>query len=169
MREWIKEFVASYREETFRLSDEEIEAFDEYAKEQLLRRPCQIEIVQLNNPYRLILLFLFDKTKKDLQIALTSLNWKNLNIFIVCLLNKYSQLKLDPREMSKILLSTCNIAPKNMNYSIDFTKNVCCLSFTRDVRMEALPIQYGLRTDSGPESIAKTIFHLNHGQAQDLS
>lgn len=168
MREWIKEFVTSYREETFRLSDEEIEAFGEYSKEQLLRRSCQIEIVQLNNPYRLVLLFLFDKTKKDLQITLTSLSWKSLNIFIVCLLSKYSQLKLDPREMRKTLLSTCNIAPKNMDYSIGFIKDMCCLSFTRDVRIEALPIQCGLRTDSGPESVAKTIFHLNYSQAQDM-
>jgi len=169
MRRWINEFVTSYREEAFRLSDEEIEAFGEYSKEQLLSRPCQIEVVQFNRPYRLVLLFLFDKTKKDLRITLTTLSWKSLNIFIICLLSRYWQLKIDPIEMHEILSNLCNIAPRYMNCSIDFIKNVCCLSFTRDVRIEALPIQCGLRTDSGPESIAKTIFHLNHSQAQDMS
>jgi len=165
MRKWIKEFVTSYREEAFKLSAEEIEAFGEYSKEQLLSRPCQVEAVQFNSPYRLVLLFLFDKTKKDLQITLTRLSWKNLSILVTCLLNKYAQLKLDPKEMHRILSNTGKPAPKNTNYSIDCINDVCCLSFTRDVRIEALPIQCGLRTDSGPESVAKTIFHLNHSQA----
>lgn len=159
----------SYREEAFKISDEEIEAFGEYSKEQLLSIPCQVEAVQFNSPYRLVLLFVFDKTKKDLQITLTRLSWKNLNIFVACLLNKYALLRFDPKEVFEMLSNTGNAAPKNMNYSINFFTDVCCISFTRDVRIEALPIQCGLKIDSAPESCAKTIFHLNHSQAQDAS
>jgi hypothetical protein len=166
VRKWIKEFVISYREEAFRLSDEEIEAFGEYSKEQLLSRPCQVEAVQFNSPYRLVLLFLFDRTKKDLQITLTRLNWKNLSILVVCLLNKYSHLKLDPKRMLKILSNSRNTAPDEMSHSIDFFKDVCCIYFIHDVRIEALPM---MQRDSGAESVAKTIFHLNHSQAQDTS
>jgi hypothetical protein len=166
MRKWIKEFVTSYREEAFRLSDEEIKAFGEFAKEQLLSIPCQVEAVHFSSPYRLVLLFLSDKTKKDLQITLTRLNWKNLSILVVCLLNKYSHLKLDPKQMSKILSNSRNTAPDEMSYSIDFFKDVCCIYFTHDVRIEALPM---MQRDSGPESVAKVIFHLNHTQVQDIS
>jgi len=166
MREWIKKFVTSYREEAFRLTDEEIETFGEYPKEQLLSSPCQVEAVQLSNPYRLVLLFFFDKTRKDLQTTLTRVSWKNLSILVACLLNKYSHLKLDPKQMSKILSNNRNTAPDEMSYSIDFFKDACCIYFTHDVRIEALPM---MQRDSGPESVAKTIFHLNHSQAQDMS
>jgi hypothetical protein len=169
MRRWVEEFVNAYREEAFKLSDEEIEAFGEYSKEQLLSAGTQVEVLQFNSPDRLVLLFLFDKTKKDLQTTLTKLSWKNLNIFVACLSHKYAPLRFDPKEMFEMLSDTGNAAPKNMNYSINFITDVCCISFTRDVRIEALPIQCGLKIDSAPESCAKTIFHLNHTQAQDAS
>jgi hypothetical protein len=165
MKKWINEFVVSYRGEAFWLPDEEIEAFGKYSKEQLLSAPCQIEALQFKNPYRLVLLFLFDKTKKDLQITLTKLNWKNLSIFVVCLLNKYSQLKLDPKELSRMLSNSQSTVPDGMSYSIGFFKDVCCIYFTHDVRIEAVPMM----GNSAPRSVAKTIFHLNHSQAQDMS
>jgi hypothetical protein len=166
MKKWTNEFVVAYREEAFRLSDEEVEAFGEYSKEQLLSGPCQVEVLLFDNPYRQVLLFLFDKTKKDLQITLTKLNWKSINIFIVCLLSKYSHLKFDPNQMSKILSNIKDTAPDQMSYSIDFFKDACCIYFTHDVRIEALPM---MQRGSSPESVAKTIFHLNHSQVQDMS
>lgn len=167
LREWILAFVNAYREEANRLTEEERKFFGDYVKEQVLDRSCQIEALQFRNPYRLILVFLFDETLKDCMIATHNANWSDLSAVETMLRYKYSKLELTMGSIVRTLASFRKTSMDKADYGIDFSRNICYMAFSHEVRIEALRMPWALEHNSSPQAIAKTIFHINCCQAWD--
>ena len=57
LRNWVFAFVKKFRCEASKLKPHEKEWLKPYVKEQILPKPCQVEVLKFSNPYLLILLF----------------------------------------------------------------------------------------------------------------
>jgi hypothetical protein len=161
---WVFAFVHGYRYEASKLKTEETEFFELYVKEQMLARPCQVEVIQFSKPCRVVLVFFFDKTRQDLLIRICQEKWKNLDETINRLRNKYYSLQLNYDDLHK-LLEHCRCYPKNSIYAIDFIPNATCLCFTHDPRKKGSPNPKKLNYINGPQEMAETILHLNLDQS----
>jgi hypothetical protein len=131
----------------------------------MLSKPCQVEVMQFTNPYRVVLIFLFDGTKSDLLIHISREKWEDLDDAIG-ILDKYSSLHLNGQKLRK-MLKHCRTIDVELIYSIDFTKDACCICFTYDPRVKASPLPRRLKHVSDPQEKAEMIFNLNHCQAVD--
>lgn len=167
LREWILAFVDAFRKEADKLTEEEREFFGDYIKEQVLDQPCQVEALQFRDPYRLVLVFLFDETLKDLMITIHNANWSDLSAVETMLRYKYSKLELNMGSIVRTLASFRKTNMDEADYGINFSRNICYMAFSHEVRIEALRMPWALEHNSSPQVIAKTIFHINCCQAQD--
>ena len=103
----------------------------------MLTKPCQVEVIQFGKPY--LLVFFFDRTKHDFIIRIYQEKWKNLDVLVKKLIRKYSSLKLRRKKLFKMLLR-CRHYKRGIVYSIDWIKDVCCISFTHDPRVKGSPL-----------------------------
>jgi hypothetical protein len=164
LADWIFRFVQGFRYEANKLDPHERNYLEPYVKEQMLNKPCQIEILQLRRPYRLALVFFFDDTKQDLLICARQHNWNNLDATVTRLLSKYSALHLKGIDL-QALLERCRSYSNNSLYSIDYINQACCICFTHDPRKKSSPFPWSLHYISDPQAMAEMIFNLNLGQA----
>ena len=51
---WGFSLLHSFRFEAEKLTKEETEVFEPHTKEQMLTKPCQVEVIQLNDPCRFL-------------------------------------------------------------------------------------------------------------------
>ena len=112
LKKYVADFVHAYRDHVDRLQEKEKEFFGEYVDEQVLRKPCQVEVIEFDDPYRLVWLFLLDKTKPDLMISVLKQKWKNLSVLVAEFGAKYSELQLDLKRIYRIF------EPKYHDYSL---------------------------------------------------
>jgi len=163
---WVFAFVHGFRFEAKKLRPEETECFEPHVKEQMLTRPCQVEVMQFDAPYRLALFFFFDKTKQDLRINVHQENWNSLEATISKLRKKYFAPQLNRKDLRK-LLKRCRSYSNESIYSIDFVTHACCLSFGHDPRTKASPFPWSWHYITAPQKMAEIVFTLNLAQAQD--
>jgi len=167
MRDYLATFIRVYREQAAKLQEKEKTFFGEYIGKQILRKPCQVEVIEFADPYRLIWLFLFDKTKPDLMISVHKQKWQNLSVLIAEFGAKYSKLQLSSRRLHKILQHFRDMNTDNLNYSMDVIENAYLLCFPHDVRFDTWPLSSVLKGDSSPQAVAEAIFYLNYTQSRD--
>jgi hypothetical protein len=167
LRDYVAPFVHIYRSQADKLQEPEEAVFGEYAEEIVLARPCQVEVIEFDDPYRLIWLFLFDKTKPDLMVSVRKENWKNLGVLVAEFGVKYSELQMDLNCMRRTLEHFRNISTDNLNYSMDVFKNAYLICFPHDVRLGTWPLSRALNGDSSPQAVAEIIFCLNYSQSWD--
>jgi len=168
LTDWIFAFTHGFRYESNKVQKEELEFLEPYVKEQTLPRPCQIEAIQFSRPYRLVLLFFFDKTKYDLIIDIQQGRWNTQSSIIERLTDKYSGLKINRKDL-RTLIERCQYYQRNSIYAIDCIRNVCCLCFTRDPRQKGSPFPWNLSYITKPQETAEMIFDLNLSQASMYS
>lgn len=166
LADWVFAFVHGFRYESSKLKPEELKCFEPYVKEQMLTKPCQVEVIQFSKPYRLALVFFFDETKQDLLIHICQEKWNTLDVMVKRLLDKYSVLQLNNRDLYR-LLERCRSYSNKSTYAIDFIAHVSCICFTYDARVKASQFPWELRYVTGPQEMAEVVFNLNHCQAQD--
>ena len=157
LKDYVVTFIHTYREHVNRLQEKEKEFFGEYVGEQILRKPVQVEVMEFDNPYRMIWFFLFDRTKPDLMISVHKLKWQDLSVLIAEFGAKYSELQLDLRHMYRILEHSRNMNIDNLNYSIDVFKNAYFLCFPANPRLDVWPLSRILEGDSSPQTVAEAI------------
>lgn len=167
VKDYVTHFVRAYRERVDKLQEKERAFFGKYMGEQILRKPCQAEVIEFDNPYRLIWLFVFDRTKADLMISVHKQNWRNLSVLLAEFGAKYSELQLDLRRMYKILRHFRDMNTDNLNYSMDVLENAHLICFPNDVRLGVWPLSGVLKGDSSPQAVAEAIFYLNYTQSRD--
>jgi len=165
MRDYVATFVRVYREQAAQLQENEKAFFGEYIGEQILSEPSQVEVIEFGDPYRLIWLFLFDKTKPDLMISVHKQKWQNLSVLVAEFGVKHSQLQLDLRLMYKILQNFRDMNTDNI-YSLDVIENAFFICFPHDVRLGGFWPRV-LKGDSSPQAVAEAIFYLNYAQSWD--
>jgi hypothetical protein len=165
MKKWVKAFVEAFRLEGSELEEDDKKCFEPFVKEQLLSAPCAVEVVELRNPYRLFLIFLFGEGVKDLKISVHRRKWADIGAFVDNLLLKYSGLNIDFELLVRMLVNFKS--SDDMDYGIDLRENVCTLAFTRDVRIFPLNVALSVEPDSGPSAAGRSIFRLNYSQALD--
>lgn len=166
LTDWVFAFVHGFRYEAEKLTQDEAKCLEPYIEEQMLTKPCQVEVIQFNKPYRLALVFFFNKAKRDLLIHVCQEKWYNLDAMVKKLLDKHRELQLNYEDLHR-LLESCRSYPDTSIYAIDFITHVCCICFTRDVRMKGSVFPWRLDYITGAQAIAETVFHLNLCQAQD--
>jgi len=123
----------------------------------LLPAPCQVEVVEFSDPFRLVLLFFFDQAKPDLEISFHKIGWDRQRALGAELAAEYG-VRLDP--LLRIFQGCRDMDPAT-NYAIDGSQNLLAISFPKDPRSNEWPLAKALNHDSSPETIAETIFHLN--------
>jgi hypothetical protein len=163
LTDWIFAFVHGFRYESGK-AKEELEFLEPFVKEQMLTSPCQVEAIQFSKPYRVVLLFFFDKKKQDLLIHIFQEKWSSQDLTVKRLTSKYSALKVNHEDLRK-LIGRCRDYPRNSIYAIDFIKNVCCICFTRDPREKGSPFPWSLNYITNPQETGEMIFTLNLIQA----
>jgi len=164
LTDWIFAFVHGFRYESSNVQKEELEFLEPFVKEQALARPCQVEAIQFSRPYRLVLLFFFDKTKHDLLIDIHQERWSAQGSIVGRLIDKYSALKINHKDL-RTLIERCRNYQRDSVYAIDFIRNVCCLCFTHDPREKGSPFPWSLGYITKPQETAEMIFDLNVSQA----
>lgn len=99
LKEWVQEFVHAFRAEMEKLCEkygnEVLRWLSPYVKEQMLAKPCQVEVIQFDEPYRFLLVFFFDKSKPDLLINIYQEKPVNLDALTEFLLNQHCSLSID--------------------------------------------------------------------------
>lgn len=164
LTDWVFAFIHGFRYESSKVQKEELKHLEPFVKEQMLARRCQVQVIQFCKPYRVALLFFFDKTKHDLLIDIYQGRWSALGSIVKRLTNEYSTLKVNHKDLRK-LIGRCRDYPRNSVYAIDFIKNVCCICFTRDPREKGSPFPWNLSYITSPQETAEMIFDLNLSQA----
>jgi len=164
--DWVFAFVHGFRYEASKLKPEETQCFEPCVKEQMLTKPCQVEVMELANPHRVAFVFLFDRTKRDLLIHISHEKWESLDVAVARILNRYPATRVNGQKLRK-MLKRCRTIADGTIYSIDFIKNACCICFTHDPRVKATPLPWMLNSMSDPQEVADMIFNLNHCQAVD--
>ncbi len=150
-----------------KLQEKEKAFFGKYVEEQTLSEPCQVEVVEFYDPYRLALIFLLDKSKPDLRISIhTQEDWKNRDNIIERFQTKYSELKLNRSEMRRILSGFRDMNSKCM-YSLNAIKGALGICFTFNIRLTKGSFARWLGDEANPEEVAKIICGLNLSQAVD--
>ena len=154
--DFVRAFITSWRNEAAVSERERVFL----RREELLSAPCQVEVVKFSDPFRLALLFFFEQAKPDLEISFHKIGWDQQRAFGAELVAEY-EVRLD--SLLRIFQGCRNMDPATI-YAIDGFENVLMLGFPHDVRLGiwALP-----KTVEGTEAVAKDLFYLNLGQAQD--
>jgi hypothetical protein len=160
---WIFFFIHGLRYEAERTPQNEIVFLGKFSKEQTLSKPCQVEAIVFNDPYRFVLLFFFDHFKPDLAIRVHKAQWEGAKQIISKLLKKYSTLWIKPSELEG-LLERAETCPNGISYGIDVVRNVFVVYFTYDPR-EKVAITELAQSYLKPEDLAQKIFRLNVGQS----
>lgn len=166
LSDWVFAFVHQFRYDAGKLAPWETKCFEPYVKEQMLTKPCQVEVMQFSKPYHLALVFFFDENKRDLLIEVRHEEWRNSDATLNRFLKKYSELNVNRGELHG-LLERCRNSSSDLVYSVDFISKVNCICFMHDVRIKTSPFPWSLYYISNPQQMAETIFNLNHCQAQD--
>jgi hypothetical protein len=161
---WAFSFVYGCRFEASKLRKEDMEFFEPYTKENMLGRPCTVEILQFSNPFSVVFLFFFDPTWPDLAIHTSREKWVNLNRIVESLLKKYCSLLVHHKDLRR-MLDSCRRLQENCDYGIDLTKNVCCLYFRRDPREKQTPSPKKFDSLNDPQEIASIILERNLSQS----
>ncbi|MBN1244302.1 hypothetical protein JXA31_01760 [Candidatus Bathyarchaeota archaeon] len=164
LSDWVFAFLQGFRFEYSKISEQEKRFLEPFLKEQTLTRHCQVEIVQFTNPDRIVLLFFFDSTKKDLLIDIHKSNWSNLDLTVEMLIAKYPTLKIQRADLWE-LISRCKDIKPSAIYSIHFVDNICCISFARDPRKKGSLFPWSFNYINDPQQLAEVIFNLNLNQA----
>jgi hypothetical protein len=162
--DWVFAFIHGYRYEVNKLKTGEIGCFEPYVRENTLTKPCQVEVVEFNKPYRVVLIFFFDKTDIDLRINVQQGEWNKLDSVIMNLCERYPLLQINPKELGKILVRCCR-CPNESIFSLDFMSNVFLICFTHDPRVHGSPFPWKLNYTVNPQEMAQTILDLNLQQA----
>ena len=158
-REYVIAFVDAYREEATQLSEQEKEVFKPCVMEETLEEPCQIEVIEFQDPFGVGWFFIRDENKRDLLFSIHRINWKNTQI-IEKLNSKYPSLQIH-NHLHQIFNQHRKCKDEDILYSLDARPNILAIFFPRDVRKEGIP---KITTNSDPGEVAEAIFHLNHGQ-----
>ena len=166
MEDYVVSFVTLYRSEANKLQDSEKAVFGEYAEEYVLAKPLQAEVIEFSGPYRLIWVFLLDKTRPDLRISIHKGYWKNIDNIIEKLRTKYSELKLNRSEMHRMLSGFRDMNSKCI-YSLDAVKGALGICFTFNIRLTKGPFARWLGDGATPQEVAKIVYGLNRSQAVD--
>jgi hypothetical protein len=164
LNDWVFAFLHGFRYESSKINEEEKSSLKPFLKEQTLAPPCQAEIIRFPNPERVVLLFFFDSTKQDFLIDNRKVTWEELESVVKILLNKYSFLKIQRRDLLR-LISRCRDLNPDSFYSINFVKDVCCICFTRDPRNRGSLFPWSFNYVTNPQELAKNVFDLNLSQA----
>jgi hypothetical protein len=164
LTDWVFAFTHGLRYESHKTEKEELKFLEPFFKEQMLISPCQIEAIQFSKPYRLLLLFFFDKTRPDLPIHISQEKWISQNSTAKKLISKYSALRINHYDIQEIM-ERCRNYPEKLIYGIDFIKNLCCICFTRDPRQKGSPFPWAFDYVTDPQKSAEMVFRLNLGQA----
>lgn len=167
LKDYVASFVHVYRSQADKLQEPEKAVFGGYAEEETLRKPCQVEIVEFRDPYRLVWVFFFDKAKPDLKMSSYRVHWKNLGVLVAEFGTKYRELQLDLTRIYRIFEHFHEINVDDLSYSMNVLENAYFLCFPADPRLGVWPLSRVLQGDSKPQQVAETIFHLNYSQAQD--
>ena len=157
--DWVFFFVHAFRNESSKSSPREKRYLEPLVREQTLAKPCQVEVIQFNEPLRVNLLFLLDRTKPDLQISTHQESWQNLNEIIEKLVRKYFALNLNQRELL-LMFERCRNCDDKITFGIDFVKNLCTIYFTHDprIKMSSPPLELNYFK---PYDVAEMVFDRN--------
>lgn len=154
-KDYVSIFVQTYRAEARMLLEKETGFL---RREEILPAPCQVEVIQFDGPFLLVWVFLFSQNREDLTVTYHTANREKLDAIVKELKNKYPA--VDQTKMRKMLEGFCDLDAE-LNYSINGFEGVLGICFPQDIRL-------GWRlSDPGPRGVAKAIFYLNLGQAQD--
>ena len=164
LTDWIFAFVHGFRYESSKVEKEEPEFLEPFVKEQTLARPYQAEVILFSRPWRFVLLFFFDKTQHDLLIHIRQGRWSSQGLIIEGLINKYSSLKINHKDL-RTIMERCRNGQRDSIYAIDCARKVCCLCFTHDPREKGSPFPWNLSYITKPQKTAEMIFNLNLSQA----
>lgn len=127
--QWIKTFIYTYRNEANQLSREHKSFFGEHIDEQCLLQPCQVEVLEFDSPYRLVLLFIL-KTEPDLKVTFRKTNWRNINAVVEQLTHKYEL----PDDLFTMLRDFRDLRTTELNFAVDAFKHVMAVCFPNDIR-----------------------------------
>ena len=158
--DYVSIFVQAYRAEARMLSEKETGFL---RREEVLPAPCQVEVVEFSDPFRLVLLFFFDQAKPDLEISFHEIGWDRLRALGAELAAEYG-VRLDP--LLRIFQGCRDMDPAT-NYAIDGSQNLLAISFPKDPRSSEWPLAKALNYDCRPQQVAQIIFHLDLNQAID--
>ena len=168
MKSWVRSFVDAYRFEGNLLEKQRTACFWPYIKEQMLIKPCSVEVLEVWNPYRLVLAFILDKSRKDLSMHISKCSWSHLRKVTSKLIEKYASVQLDQSKIYRTLVRARQVkSERPIAYGIDGSENFLCIYFTEDPRIFKNPI---CEKESGnfAERTARGVFHLNRSQAEDF-
>ena len=163
LTDWGFRFTQEYRYESSTLEAEEKECFEPFVEENLLSKPCQVEIIRFSRPFRFVLLFFLDKTKPDLIIRVQKEDWRDLATLVDKLGKKYHSLHLNSDNLW-VLLDRCRRFDRKSLFAFDFTRTICLICFTHDPRIKGSPFPWELHYLNSPKEVAKMILHLNVDQ-----
>lgn len=166
LKDYVAAFVHAYRDQVDRLQEKEEAFFGEYMEEQTLSRPCQIEALEVYNPYRFVWLFFFDGSREDLKVSCYREDWRNIDNIIEKLQKKYGKLKLSRSKMRRMLSGFRDMNSKCM-YSLDAIKGVLGICFPINIRLNEWPFARWLGVETSPQEVAKIVYGLNRSQAVD--
>ena len=105
-------FTITYRTEVEKLSESEKAVF--LWREELLPKPCQIEIIELNTIYRILWLFFFDETKQDFEVSVRDVRLETLGSLARQLTRNYATLKINVSDLIDLLVSSLLMDSKNL-------------------------------------------------------
>jgi len=157
--DYVSAFVESYRGEVCKLSEKE-KSF--LRTEETLLPPCQVEILEFSQPYRLVLLCFFGESRPDLETSFRKSDWQHLSALVEELASKH---KVGTGPLFKMIKGFNSMDSQSI-YSLDGFKGALGLCFPHDVRLGNWALAKTVEGSSAV-AVAKDVFHLNLGQAQD--
>lgn len=164
LTDWVFRFTQEYRYESCKLKAEEKECFEPYVEENLLSKPCQVEVLRFSRPFRVVLLFFLDKTKPDLIIHLQKGNWRNLAALVDKFGKKYHSLYLNSPNLW-LLLDRCRRLDRKSLFGFDFSRSINLICFTHDPRIKGSPFPWELSYLNSPIEVGEMVLHLNVDQS----
>jgi hypothetical protein len=162
---WVFAFSHGYRYEANNLRSGEEEWFEPYVRECTLTKPCQVEVIQFRKPYRVTLVFLFDKTKCDFLINSCQGKWSKLGLTVKNICEKYPSLQINSKEL-RDLLARCRFYANDLIFALDCMPSVFLICFTHDPRVHGSPFPWKLNYITDPQEMAEIVLNLNLQQAE---
>jgi len=163
--EWVFRFTHGYRYEVSKLKTGETKWFEPHVRECTLTKPCQVEVCQFKNPYRLAFVFFFDTTKRDLLINIRQGKWNKLDLTVKSFCEEYPSLQINPKELQE-LLAGCRYYANDLIFALDFMASVSLICFTHDPRVHGSLFPWKLNYTTDPQEMAEVILNLNLQQAE---
>jgi hypothetical protein len=166
LKDFVTRFVCACRRSVEWLTEQQKACLGRYRNELTLAKPCQIEVFEPCDPtlpYRLIMIFLFDKTKPDLIISVNSMD--SAKVATDLLKVKYSGLRLNYERITEMIESFSKLR-LDIGYSWTVYENVFGICFPYDPRLKDNPVaQYLIGEANSIEKFARTIFASIYSQA----